>query len=252
AVAADGAVVAKRHAGEVEAHGPTRCISRRSGDPPADARADEFEGGTGAVAAVAAASAGLVEQEEAISDGGRSVISPAAADRGAVRGGSARAGVGGPAESPVARDGTSGLAECAAVGIENAGAGGWANERSAARVVGTTAGKVAQKETVVHRDGAGSVIESTATTEPVAAGPVPGDGLVADERAIRDPDVRCVRCIDAAAPGRATACPADRLIGDECGAVDREAAGHIENAAAEPLAAAAGLVLGEQGIGDGE
>src|SRR5262249_26087820 len=113
AVAADGAVVAKRHAGEVEAHGPTRCISRRSGDPPADARADEFEGGTGAVAAVAAASAGLVEQEEAISDGGRSVIVQAAAERGADLGASARAGVVGAAESPVARDGTSGQAECA-------------------------------------------------------------------------------------------------------------------------------------------
>src|SRR5262249_21933761 len=237
-VTTDGTVVAECHVAEDQADRRTRKVAGRSGDSPSDARADESEGGTDTVPPVAAAPVSLVFLEEAIGDRGRSVIVQAAAERGADLGASARAGVVGAAESPVTRDGTSGQAECAAVGIENAGAGGWANDRSAARVVGTTAGKVAQKETVVHPDGAGSVIEPAATAEPVAAGPVPRDGLVADERAIRDPDVRCVGCVDAAAPGGATGCAADRLIGDERRAVDREAAGHIENAAAEPLAAA--------------
>src|SRR5262249_59132956 len=74
---------------------------------------------------------------------------------------------------------------------------------------------------------------------------------VADESTIGDPGVRSVRRIDAAAPGRAAG-TADRLVADERAAADRQAGGRIENAAAEPLTAAAGLVLSEHAVADGE
>src|SRR5262249_29612349 len=162
---------------------------------PAGGRADELE--ADAVPPVAAAPAGLVEQEEAIGDGGRSVIVQAAAERGADLGTSAGAGVAGTAEGLVAHDGTSGQDEGPRVGIEGAGGGGGAKGWAAARVVGSPGGRVAKKRIVLDGDGPGGDIEAAAAAEAVAAAPVPGDGLVADEGAVGDGDGQSVRRIDA-------------------------------------------------------
>src|SRR5262249_30737060 len=191
----------------------------------------EFEGGTGAVTAVATAPAGLVEQEEAISDGGRSVIVQAAAERGADLGGAAGAGVARTAEGTGSRDDTSGQLEGGAVGIEDTRAGGCARAGAAAGVVEPPRGQVAQNRTVVARNGTGRDIESAAAAEADAAGPVSGDGLVADEGAIGDGDGQSVRRVNASAPGRAAAGAAERLIADEGAVADRQAAGQVEDAA---------------------
>ena len=103
------------------------------------------------------------------------------------------------------------------------------------RVVLLPPGQVTLKRAVLHGDGTGRVIETAAAAKADATAPVPGDGLVADEGAVGDGDGQPVRGINAAA--RAGQPPAtDRLIAVERAATDREAAGQIENAAAEALA----------------
>src|SRR5262245_62458498 len=66
--ATDGAIMAKRHIVEDQAHGLTRRITCRRRDSPTHACSDELV--TDAVSPVAIAAAGLVVLEEAIGDRG--------------------------------------------------------------------------------------------------------------------------------------------------------------------------------------
>src|SRR5262245_55387793 len=99
------------------------------------------------------------------------------------------------------------------------------------------------------------VVDTAAAADADAATPVSADGLVAEERAVRDGGGRaCHQGADGAARRRATAWSAQALITDERATVDRETARQVEDARGEPSATRATerSVAGEEAVHDRE